>query len=102
MLVLWTAGARADLLDIIREIAHDRSDTARRVAQTTRSCTHELSDHPQLGRVVEEFGNEQIRERVVRPWQVIYRVLPDCVHVLAILHGRRVLSPRSIGLEEES
>lgn len=95
----WTPGAQADLRDIVRKIAQDRPDTARRVAATLRSATAELRDIPLKGKVVEEFGNHAIRERVVRPWRVVYRVLPDEVHVLAIVHARRTLDRRSANLE---
>ena len=101
MRVQWTPGAQADLLGIIREIARDRQDTARKVAQTIRSSTRELSDQPQIGRMVEEFSNEHIRERIVRPWRVIYRVLPEEIHVLAVVRSRRTLTNRNIGHTDE-
>ncbi len=94
MRVRWTRGARADLRKIIREIAKDRPDTARRVAERIRASTAELVSHPLVGKIVEEFGSEHVRERVLRPWRIVYRVLPDELHILAVVHARQSLDRR--------
>ncbi len=100
MRVRWTRGARADLRKIVREIARDRPDTARRVAERIRSSTAELVSHPLVGKIVEEFGSEHVRERVLRPWRIVYRVLPDEVHVLAVVHARQTLDRHRVRLED--
>ncbi len=101
MRVRWTRGARADLKKIVREIAKDRPDTARRVAERVRSLTEDLVSHPLVGKVVEEFGSENVRERVLRPWRIVYRVLPDEVHVLAVVHARQTLDRRRARMRDD-
>lgn len=102
MKVRWTPGAQADLRAIVQEIARDRPQTAARIGLKIRSSTGDLRDQPLMGKVVEEFGNHAIRERIVRPWRVIYRVLPGEVHILAVVHARRTLNARSARTPEEA
>lgn len=42
---------------------------------------------PELGRVVPEFGSDRIRERFVAHYRVLYRILPDDIEVIGIVHG---------------
>jgi toxin ParE1/3/4 len=44
--------------------------------------------HPQIGKPALEFGDQTIRELVEHPYRIFYRPLPDCIEVLAIVHGR--------------
>ena len=91
MQIRWTQGARADLLDIVRHIAEDRPDTARALAFKIRGTVMQLVDFPELGRMVPEFGDPALRECIIRPYRVIYRLSDDQVDVLAVVHGRRML-----------
>lgn len=91
MQIVWTKGARADLVEIAREIAQDRPDTARAVVNRIRSAVGDLSTFPELGRIVPELGDPSVRERIVRPYRAIYRLGEDRVEVLAVVHGRRLV-----------
>ncbi len=101
MRVRWTRGARDDLTKIIREIAKDRPDTAQRVANRIRASTAELVSHPPVGRVVEEFGSEHVRERVMRPWRTMCRAPSGEVHMLALAHAWRTLDRFTARLDGE-
>lgn len=101
MRVRWTPGALADLREIITEISRNRPQTARAVASRLKSASNDLRDQPQVGRVVEEIGRHEIRERIVRPWRLVYRVLPDEIHVLAVVHSRRTLDERTANLTDK-
>lgn len=53
-----------------------------------------LKQHPQLGRVVPESGEETIRELLFRQYRMIYRtVADDRIDVLALQSGLRPLQP---------
>jgi toxin ParE1/3/4 len=45
--------------------------------------------HPYLGKVPRETTDLSIRELVVAPYRVFYRVRADALEVLAIVHGRQ-------------
>jgi len=50
-----------------------------------------LKDFPQIGRVLPEEGDENIREIILRPYRIIYRVMPaqQVVAIARIWHGAR-------------
>ncbi len=52
---------------------------------------------PESGRAVPEYQSAEVRELVEFPYRLIYRVQPDAIEVLAVLHGRREMGPRSPG-----
>ena len=66
--------ARTDLEDIVRYISIDDREQAvlfgRRLIQYTKS----LRQLPERGRVVPEFGDEHIREIIVRAYRIVYRL----------------------------
>lgn len=45
--------------------------------------------HPASGRMVPEFGREDVRELIEAPYRLVYRVRQDAIEVLSILHGRQ-------------
>jgi len=51
----------------------------------------QLCEHPHIGRMVPEFGDPAIRERIIAPYRVLYLLQADVVYVLGIYHGRRQL-----------
>ena len=53
----------------------------------------QISQFPLLGSRVEEYGEEDIREVIERPYRIIYRVKSDRVDILAVVHGAELLPP---------
>jgi len=49
-----------------------------------------------MGRVVPEFGIQNIREIIVGSYSVIYRIRHDGIHLLTIHHGARLLDVTKI------
>jgi plasmid stabilization system protein ParE len=83
--------ARRDLRDIVRYISLDSPERALAFGQLLISSTKRLSEFPEMGRIVPEFGDPSLREIVVRSYRVIYRVNhADCrVDVARFWHGAR-------------
>lgn len=53
-----------------------------------------LRAFPELGRVVPETDIANIRELVFQGYRIIYRLSPDRIDILTVLHGSRDLSNR--------
>jgi plasmid stabilization system protein ParE len=49
---------------------------------------------PESGRIVPEYERADVRELVEFPYRVVYRVGPESIEVLAILHSRQALPER--------
>ena len=50
-----------------------------------------LADHPDLGRVVPEFGQTFLRELVHPPFRIVYRRESEAVRVVRVWRGERRL-----------
>jgi plasmid stabilization system protein ParE len=44
-----------------------------------------------MGRVVPELENPQVRERFIYSYRLIYELKGEEIHVLAVIHGKRLL-----------
>ena len=51
----------------------------------------QLIDHPHSGRTVPTYDDPNLRELIVYPYRLIYRVLPDRIDVIAVFHGAQQL-----------
>lgn len=89
--VSFSPSARRDLQGIVRYISMDAPERALRFGQFLLNSTKRLTDFPEMGRMVPEFGDPGIREIVVRSYRVIYRVDDNerRVDVVRFWHGAR-------------
>jgi len=49
-----------------------------------------------IGRLVPEADRDDVRELILQGYRIIYRVLPECVEILAVIHGSRNLAGEEI------
>lgn len=50
-----------------------------------------LAEHPDIGRVVPEFGQPFLRELVHPPFRIVYRRDPESVRVIRVWRSERLL-----------
>ena len=91
--VTWSPRALSDLEAIAAYIAADSPSYAKAVVRRVISSTRTLARFPQSGRVVPEFGRNDIRELFAYSYRIIYQVHETGVVVAAVVHGKRVLDP---------
>lgn len=103
MQVVFRPAADADLLSIAAYIAERDPDRALSFVERLRTRCLALASQPHLGRPRPEFG-DGIRSLWEKPYVLLYRVAPNAVEVLAIVHGARDLPTAVMGRlrEEES
>jgi plasmid stabilization system protein ParE len=89
--VVWTETACADLERIADHIAGDSPAYAAAFVRRIQSAASSLSELPLRGRVVPEFRDPSVRERIVGSYRVLYLVRQKSVSVLAVVHGARKL-----------
>ena len=87
--VVWTVPARDDLRDIREYIAKDSAQFARLVTGRLVAAVRRLHEYPLSGRVVPELARPTIREIVHGAYRIVYRVTPDAVQILAVVHAAR-------------
>lgn len=91
-MVVWSGPAKKDLKQIYDYIARDSKFYARKVAYDVVERVENLDRFPNIGRIVPEVNDPNIKEIFVYSYRVIYAVKPDRVEILTILHGRRDFS----------
>lgn len=87
MKVHWTANAESHLDAIHAHIARDSAVYALRMVDRITRKSQQIADFPLGGRIVPEYGVEQIREVFVVSFRIIYHIKPDQIDVLAVIHG---------------
>jgi plasmid stabilization system protein ParE len=50
-----------------------------------------LATHPDIGRIVPEFGQPFLRELIHPPFRIVYRREPKCVRVVRVWRSECVL-----------
>lgn len=93
MNVRWTETA-VDHLQAIHDYFAQNSPTyARRIVDRLTRRSAQIAALPRSGQLVPEYGDDAIREVYERPFRIIYRVLPDQIDILAVIHGTKQLPP---------
>jgi plasmid stabilization system protein ParE len=89
--VVWTEDSEADLRRIYDQIAVDSRTAAASLVLRLVASVSRLQDFAYSGRVVPEFGRENVRELIVGSYRVIHRVGSNRVDIARVLHGARLL-----------
>ena len=58
---------------------------------TARS--EQIASFPLSGRMVPEYQATDVREVIEKPYRIIYRIKPDQIDILAVVHGAQTLPP---------
>ena len=89
--IIWSEQARDDLQAIVVFIAQDNPTVAESFGYQLISKVDVLAQFPQLGRVVPEENDEMVREIILRPYRIIYKVLAEkqIIAIARIWHGAR-------------
>ena len=64
---------------------------ARRMVDKITRRSEQIATHPFSGRIVAEYEADDIRELIEKPYRIIYRIKPDQIDILAVMHGAQLL-----------
>jgi len=85
----WTEHAIEDLSAIAEYISLSSPLYAEQLVDRIGRRLEQACAYPGSGRIVPEIASADIRELQVPPYRVMYRVVPDKIEVVSILHSRR-------------
>jgi plasmid stabilization system protein ParE len=96
--VVWTRPAHDDLRENRAYIAQDSEAQdseryARVVVARLVAAVRRLREYPLSRRVVPELARPTTREVIEGAYRIVYRVTPDAVQILAVVHGARRFPP---------
>ena len=87
MTIEWTEPALRDLESIRDYIRRDSKYYADRFIERIVGAVESLTSFPQVGRVVPEANNPALRELLYANYRIMYRVEPDRVLLIAVVHA---------------
>jgi plasmid stabilization system protein ParE len=90
-LIRWSAEAVRDLEEIHEYIARNSPRYAAVVAGRLVAVVDRLGEFPEMGRIVPELGDSDIREIIHGAFRVVYELKGEWVDVLTIFRASRVL-----------
>jgi plasmid stabilization system protein ParE len=91
MKVNWTQNSIEHLIEIYKYIAKNSPVYAQRTVDKITKRSEQIGTFPMSGRKVPEYEADDIRELIQKPYRLIYRVKPDGIDILAVIHGARLL-----------
>jgi addiction module RelE/StbE family toxin len=88
--ILWSPRALRDLDSLHAYIAQDSELYAELVIQRILVSVERLVEFPESGRVVPERNDRNLREVIVRPYRIVYRLRPGSVEIATIFRASRL------------
>jgi toxin ParE1/3/4 len=88
--ILWSPQALLDLESIRDYISHDSPRYAELVVQRLVAAVERLESFPQSGRIVPERNAEDIREVILKPYRIVYRMRPGLVEIVTVFRATRM------------
>ena len=98
--VVWSPEAIEDLQSIAEYIQRDSEFYARAVVTKILDVTRSIKDFPLIGRIVPELENENIRERFIYSYRLVYQIKKQQIFIVAVIHGRRLFATMTERVEE--
>ena len=93
--IRWLKDAKMDLKEIFDYISLDSKRYARLQIERIQQRTKILKSHPNLGKIVVETDNPQIKEIIEGNYRIIYRnVNENRIDILLVHHSARDLKRR--------
>jgi toxin ParE1/3/4 len=88
--LLWSPQALRDLEGIRDYIAIDSARYAALVIERIVNGVERLSTFPESGRMVPEHNDPSIREVIVKPYRVVYRLKSGLVEIATVFRASRM------------
>ena len=88
--ILWSPQALRDLESIHAYIVQDSELYAELVIHRILGSVARLAEFPESGRVVPERNDRALREVIVRPYRVVYRLRPGLVEIATVFRASRL------------
>jgi len=91
MKVHWTINAISHLTNIYEYIGLNSPTYAKRTVDKITRRSEQIADQPYSGRKVPEYDVKDIRELIEKQYRIIYRIKPDQIDVVAVIHGAQLM-----------
>ena len=89
--IRWSPRAVSQLEEICQHIAKDSEQYACLFAKRVMAIVQSIPRFPQSGRMVPEYGRNDLREKLYGNYRIVYRLKDDTIEIVVITHGARLL-----------
>jgi toxin ParE1/3/4 len=89
--VKWSPKAASHLEGICDYIAKDSQYYAVLFAKKVVAIVKSLPQFPKAGRIVPEYNDENLREKIYGNYRIVYRIKEEVIEIVVICHGSRLL-----------
>ncbi len=89
MRIIWRESASLDLVEIADQIYQDDPAAARRVVRAIRQTAAKLARNSRIGRPGRVDGTRELVTSRYPSYIIAYKIDPDAVRILAIVHTSR-------------
>lgn len=89
--IKWSPRAISNLEETCNYIARDSEHYARLFAKRIISIIKGIPRFPKAGRIVPEYKDENLREKIYQNYRIVYRLKDNIVEIVAICHGAKPL-----------
>jgi len=89
--IRWSPRAASNLEGICNYIARDSKHYASLFAKKVFAIVENIPEFPKSGRIVPEYGDENLREKIYQNYRIVYRLKDDSIEIVAICHGAKQL-----------
>jgi len=90
--VKWSPRAASNLEEICEFIAQDSEFYAILFAKRVINIIKNIPRFPKSGRVVPEYEDENLREKIYGNYRIVYRLKGEFIEIVAISHGAKPLA----------
>lgn len=87
--IRWSPKAGDEFEEICEYLEKSSPFYSQMFARKGVESIDQLKKSPNLGRMVPEFENPNIRELIYKSYRIIYRILDDIIEIITIFHGSR-------------
>jgi plasmid stabilization system protein ParE len=91
LLIRWSPKAAQQLEAIVEYIGRDSERYATIFARKILQIVKFIPSYPRAGRVVPEYDDVNLREKIHRGYRIVYRLTPQAIEIVSICHGSRLL-----------
>ncbi len=89
--IIWSPKAADNLESICEYISKDSKRYAQMFAKKIFETIKSIKENPLAGRVVPEYTDDKIRERIYKNYRIIYRIKEEVIEIAAIYHGAQLV-----------
>jgi toxin ParE1/3/4 len=89
--IIWSPRAAENLEQIFRYIARDSHHYAILFVKRILAIVWQIHHFPESGRVVPEYNQMTLRERIYQNYRIVYRIKDHGIEVVAISHAAKPL-----------